>query len=209
MKQKKVRSAVPIYITAGAFMLYGLLFPLYTMRHITAALIVCALIYCLCLPFFPKKTILEEEKPEPVNTGDPEVDTVITQGRESVAHLRKLNDLIRDEYLTLQMARMEKACGQIFDTVAEHPERAGKIRKFLNYYLPTSLKLLESYKKLSEKGVEGENIRGTLDSIKNSMDMIATAFEKQADSLFADENMDITTDIEVLERVMKTEGLKE
>ena len=209
MKQKTVRSAVPIYIAAGAFVLYGLLFPLYSMRHIIAGLIVSALIYCLSIPFFPKKLIVEEEKPEPVHTGDPEADSVIEKGRESVAQLRTLNDQIRDEYLTLQMSRMEKSCNLIFDTVAEHPDRLGKIRKFLNYYLPTSLKLLESYKTLSGKEVEGENIRGTLESIKNSMDMIATAFEKQADALFDDENMDITTDIDVLEHVLKTEGLKD
>ena len=209
MKQKTIRSAVPIYIAAGAFVLYGLLFPLYSMRHITAALIVGALVYCIALPFFPKKLIVEEGKPEPVNTGDPEVDGVIERGRESVRQLRQLNDQIRDEYLTLQMARMEKSSNLIFDTVAEHPDRVGKIRKFLNYYLPTSLKLLESYKTLSAKGLEGENIRGTLDSIKNSMDMIASAFEKQADALFDDENMDITTDIDVLEHVLKTEGLKD
>ena len=212
MKQKTVRSAAPIYIAAGAFILYGLLFPLYTMRHITAGLIAAALIYCLSLPFFPKRLVLEEEKPEPVqpvNTGDPEVDGVIEKGRASVAQLRQLNDQIRDEYLTLQMSRMEKSSNLIFDTVTEHPDRVGKIRKFLNYYLPTSLKLLESYKTLSAKEVEGENIRGTLESIKNSMDMIATAFEKQADALFDDENMDITTDIDVLEKVLKQEGLRE
>ena len=209
MKQKTIRSAAPIYIAAGAFVLYGLLFPLYTLRHITAGLVAAALIYCLSLPFFPKRLVIEEEKPEPVNTGDPEVDSVILKGRESVAQLRQLNDQIRDEYLTLQMSRMEKSSKLIFDTVAEHPDRVGKIRKFLNYYLPTSLKLLESYKTLSAKGVEGENIRGTLESIKNSMDMIATAFEKQADALFDDENMDITTDIDVLEHVLKQEGLRE
>ncbi len=209
MKEIKVRSAAPIYIAAGVFVLYGLLFPLYTMRQIVAGLIVCALAYCVARPFFPVQVMQQEEKPAPVDTGSPEVDAIIEEGRKSVEQLKDLNDRIQDEYLSLQMSRMEKSCGQIFDTIAEHPERVGKVRKLLSYYLPTSLKLLESYDRLSAKAVEGETIRETLDSIKNSMDMVATAFEKQADGLYADENMDITTDIDVLERVLKSEGLKD
>lgn len=205
-----LHSAVPIYIAAGAFLLYGLLFPLYRMKHIITALIVTGIVYLIAKAFFPAKAeAIPEKPPEPVKTGDEEVDELLKNGRESMVKLRNLNDDIRDEYLTLEISRMEKAGKLIFDTIQAHPERAGKIRRFMSYYLPTSLKLLESYKTLSAHSYQGENVRNTLESIKSSMDMIATAFEKQADSLFDDENMDITTDIEVLESVLKSEGLKE
>ena len=143
-----------------------------------------------------------------MSTGNPEVDEVIRRGREAIAKLQSLNDDIKDEYVSLEISRMEKACRTIFDTIAEKPDRADDIRKFLNYYLPTSIKLLESYRKLSMQEVVGENIRVTLDSIKNNMHMVANAFEKQADNLFADEALDITTDIDVLETMMSAEGLK-
>ena len=77
----------------------------------------------------------------------------------------------------------------------------------MNYYLPTSLKLLESYSKLSATGSTQENVSSTLESIRSSMDMIARAFEKQLDHLYADEALDISTDIDVLEAMMKSEGL--
>lgn len=211
-KVKKVRSAVPIYIVAGFWLLYGLCFPLYTGKQILLAAILSAAVYCICLPFFPKKEVAApapKPRPEkPVSTGNPEVDEVIRRGREAIAKLQSLNDDIKDEYVSLEISRMEKACRTIFDTIAEKPDRADDIRKFLNYYLPTSIKLLESYRKLSVQEVVGENIRVTLDSIKNNMDMVANAFEKQADNLFADEALDITTDIDVLETMMRTEGLK-
>jgi len=209
MSQKKVRSTAPIYIAALVFILYGIFFPLYTMRHILIASVIAMLCFCIALPFFPKKLLVIEEKPKPADTGNAELNAIIDRGNEAIAKLRELNGKIRDEYLSFEIARMEKACRSIFDTVAEKPQRVPDIRKFMNYYLPTSIKLLESYLKLSVHNTEGENVRASIDSIKDSMDMIATAFEKQADRLFADENLDITTDIEVLERVMKSEGLKE
>jgi len=209
---QKVRSTIPIYIAAGFWLLYGLCFPLYTGKQIILAAILSAALYCICLPFFPKKTVVEpapKPKPEkPVSTGNPELDEIIKRGREAIVKLETLNDEIRDEYVSLEISRMEKACRTIFDTVAEKPNRADDIRKFMNYYLPTSIKLLESYRKLTSQEVAGENIRTTIDSIKNNLDMVANAFEKQADNLFADEALDITTDIEVLETMMRSEGLK-
>jgi len=212
IKVKKVSSAIPLYIAAAAFILYGLLFPLYTIKHILTGFIVAGVIGLISKAWFPAKTVRieEPEKPaEPVTTGDEEVDTMLKEGRETMQKLRTLNDGIRDAYISTEITRMEKAGKLIFDTIEKNPERAGKIRRFLNYYLPTTVKLLESYRTLSSHGYQGENIRATLESIKSSMDMIATAFERQADGLFADENLDIATDIEVLESVLKSEGLKE
>ena len=214
-KVKKVRSSAPIYIVAGFWLLYGLCFPLYTGRQILLAAILSAAIWFICLPFFPKREVSVQtpasepkKREKPVSTGNPEVDEMIRRGREAIAKLESLNNDIRDEYVSLEISRMERACRTIFDTIAEKPDRADDVRRFLNYYLPTSIKLLESYRKLSMQEIAGENIRATLDSIKNNMDMVANAFEKQADNLFADEALDITTDIDVLETMMRSEGLK-
>ena len=78
----------------------------------------------------------------------------------------------------------------------------------MNYYLPTAIKLLETYDRLSKSGSNGENVTTTLRSVENSMDMIVAAFEKQLDNLYADVAMDISTDIDVLETILETEGLK-
>ena len=86
---------------------------------------------------------------------------------------------------------MEKASADIFRFIAEHPEKATQIRKFMNYYLPTTLKLLNSYQRLSRQSARGETITSTMFNIAGMMHTVADAFEKQLDSLFGDEALDI------------------
>ena len=208
MKEKKLRSALPIYFVGLTWVLYALLFPLYTGRYILIAAFVSLAVYLVARPFFKAKVVQVEDKPKPVNTGNNEVDGIVNQGREALTRMRALGVQIKDEYIGLEISRMEKACGVIFDAVAQKPQKAPDIRKFMNYYLPTSMKLLETYQRLSSHQLQGTNINATLESVKSSMDMIATAFEKQADGMFEDEALDISTDIEVLETMMRSEGLK-
>jgi 5-bromo-4-chloroindolyl phosphate hydrolysis protein len=91
--------------------------------------------------------------------------------------------------------------------VEQRPDKLPQLRKFLNYYLPTTLKLLQSYEKLAAQGVRGQNIDQSLTAIQNLMDKIVVAFRNQLDSLFAADSMDITAEIAVMEQMMAAEGL--
>ena len=153
-----------------------------------------------------------EKKPEPEKkstTGNPEVDKIIDDGHEMIQKLRAANDAIPDEALSADIDRMERASADIFNYIAKHPEKASQIRKFMNYYLPTTLKLLNSYEQLSKQSVKGENITSTMFNIAGMMHTVADAFEKQLDSLFTDEAMDISADITVFETMLKQEGFVE
>ena len=66
------------------------------------------------------------------------------------------------------------------------PPQLPQIRKFMSYYLPTTLKLLRAYDDMSRQGVQGENITGTMERVRGMMSTIVTAFERQLDSLFGD-----------------------
>ena len=105
------------------------------------------------------------------------------------------------------MDDMEYTIGKIFDHVIAHPEKVTQISKFLNYYLPTTMKLLNTYDRMGAQGVEGENITGTMKKVEETLDMVVDAFHKQLDTLFAGEALDINTDITVMENLMKSEGL--
>ena len=85
--------------------------------------------------------------------------------------------------------------------------RAGQLRSFLNYYLPTTLKLLNTYDRMGARGVEGENITGTMQKVEDTLEMVVNAFHKQLDTLFAGEAIDVSADITVMENLMKNEGL--
>ena len=157
----------------------------------------------------PKKAE-PEKKAEPVKksaTGNPEVDKIIDEGHDYLKQLREVNNRIPDAVMSERISRMENASADIFAYIAEHPDKAAQIRRFMNYYLPTTLKLLTSYDKLSRQRVKGENIQKTMFEIEGMMETIAGAFEKQLDSLFGDDAMDIAADISVMESILKQEGL--
>jgi len=206
-RKKTVRSCLPIYIGAAAFVLFGILLPIYRLWALIVTIAISAVAFGLT-DKFTKKVVDAPAEPEPIKTGDAAADGVIAQGQKAMKKLRDLNESIRDPLLTAQINRMEIACDSIFRAIAEKPSRSGQVRRFMNYYLPTSLKLLESYRQLTSVSTGRQNVETTRARIRESMGMIADAVEKQLDNLYEDVAMDISTDIEVMESMLKSEGLK-
>ena len=145
----------------------------------------------------------EEEKP----TGNEELDKMIRDGKLAIVEMKRLDDNIPDETLSAQIRRLEEVSGQIFAQVKADPSKLPQIRRFMDYYLPTTLKLLNAYDRMGGTGVSGENIDGTMERVEQMMGTIVTAFEKQLDSLFGSEALDISADISVLETMLAREGL--
>ena len=85
-------------------------------------------------------------------TGDKIADQVITTGLEMIDTIRKENAVIPDQELTDQMNNLSDRCEQIFRTVSESPAKAPQVRKFMNYYLPTTLKMLANYRTMQQRG---------------------------------------------------------
>ena len=123
--------------------------------------------------------------------------------------LRELNDRIPGEEMSAKISRMEDLTAKIFQMAKEQPEKLGSMRKFMDYYLPTSLKLLARYEKLDAQGVEGTNISESKRQIEETMDTMITAFEKQLDKLFLSESIDISADIAAMQNLMRADGLME
>ena len=74
------------------------------------------------------------------------------------------------EKISADIVRLQQTSEKIFDYVKEHPDKLSDIRKFMNYYLPTTLKLLNAYDRMGAAGVEGANIDGTMGRIDAMMD---------------------------------------
>ena len=142
-------------------------------------------------------------------SGNEQADDVVTKGKAMLEQIRDANDAIRDPTLTRKMYELEDKCTQIFRTVAEKPDQAYQIRKFMNYYLPTTLKMLESYRIMQDRGIsESEMIRHRA-TLNRGLDMVITACQKQLDNLYRDTMLDISTDIDVLEQMLKRDGFTE
>lgn len=228
MKLVRKPSSARFYITGAVALALAIRMPMYEWYHFAVFLIVLALIFTGSsillrgkgewVPVEPPKAAKKKEEPpkkapekeaSAPSTGNPEVDKLIREGQEAIKRLRALNDAIPDESLSESIDRMERASADIFRFIAEHPEKAPEIRKFMNYYLPTTLKLLGTYQRLSSQSVRGENINSTLFNIAGMMHTVAIAFEKQLDSLFSDEAMDVSADISVFETLLRQEGFVE
>ncbi len=121
--------------------------------------------------------------------------------------IRRLNDEIKDDEVSDRIYKIEAHTKNIFDYVTDHPEAMPQIRTFMNYYLPTTLKLLESYSRIERVGVAGENMKRSKENIEKTLDMLVVGFEGQIDQLFKNESIDISSDISVLEAMMQKDGI--
>ena len=205
MKKIVHKSAIPLYAVAVTWLLYALLFPLYRLPHFLLAAAAGAVVGIVARLFC--RDTVEEVPEEPKTTGNPELDKMIEDGKKAIAEMKRLDDNIADPTISAQIVRLQQLAGKIFAQVEQNPEKLPQIRKFMNYYLPTTLKILNAYDRMGEQGVAGENISSTMHKVEGMMDTIIKAFEKQLDNLFGAEAMDISTDMVVLESMMAREGL--
>ena len=137
----------------------------------------------------------------------PEARKVVKQGKTYIDEIREANENIPDPFVSEKLYRMEEIVTRIFTEVRERPELAGRLNMLMEYYLPTTGKLLNAYRDMSEQPIQGENIRSAKAEIENSLDTINDAFENLLDSFFEDEALDLSTDISVMKTVMKQQGL--
>ena len=133
--------------------------------------------------------------------------TAVGEENDLLRQIREVNEDIENPELSRKIYRIEEITQRILEFQKEHPDKAGELRKFLNYYLPTTLKILNAYAQLENQGVEGENITATKQRIEGMMDMVVEGFERQLDKLFAGDMMDIAADITVMEQMMQGDGL--
>ncbi|WP_288620421.1 5-bromo-4-chloroindolyl phosphate hydrolysis family protein [uncultured Eubacterium sp.] len=158
------------------------------------------------LEYYEQKKIIEKEQEE--HKVSDECQKLIDEGQSYIRHIRECNDDIPGEEISRKLDKMEQLVQRIFDEVRIHPEVAPDLQKMMDYYLPTTSKLLDAYRELDKQPVAGDNIRSTKAEIEQTVDTLNVAFEKLLDSLFADRAWDISSDISVLNTMLAQEGLK-
>ena len=216
MEERTQKRVAPFYAVAVVALVWGLLLPLYAVKHYILFAVICAAVFfaveALCktggvIGAGAAKTAAPAEQPKEETTGNPELDKMLKEGKLAISEMKRLDDNIADPGISADIVRLEQVCAKMFEAVKEDPKKLPKIRKFMDYYLPTTLKLLNAYDRMSATGVSGENIDGTLVKVEGMMRNIVAAFEKQLDSLYGADALDISTDITVLETMMAREGL--
>ncbi len=213
----KRKPVAPFYAAAAVWVCYALFLPLYQGVHFVlaagASILAFAVAGALCKGSIGGTAAAQtsgektQDKPKEESTGNEALDKMLKDGRLAIAEMKRLDDNIADPGISADIVRLEQVSQKIFDEVRRSPDKLPQIRKFMDYYLPTTLKLLNAYDRMSAAGVSGENIDTTLAKVEGMMRTIVSAFEKQLDALFGAEALDISTDITVLENMMAREGL--
>lgn len=213
MAKEIKRSPAPLYFAAAVWLFWGLALPLYRPRDFLLAVIASAIAGVVGKSLYPDQTFTipdapeAEKKEEPDSTTDPEITALMAERDKALSELQRLNAAIEDPTISAQIDRLEADTQKIVAYVAERPEKLPQIRKFMNYYLPTTIKLLNAYDRMDDAGISGENIDSTKTRVEKMLGTIVAAFDKQLDALFGDEALDISTDITVLENLLAREGL--
>ncbi len=223
-KTVRKKSMWPFYLAGIYWVCYGIWFPLYRWRDFLTVAIGSVIVFIVSRLLIADKTVVIRLTPQEMLERQRQMEQEILAQKKAEAEaaasaeippeaqayleqIRQADVAIEDPAVSQKIGALEERTRHIFQVVAEKPEKQPDIRRFMNYYLPTLLKLLHSYDRMEEQEVKGANIRYTMQEIERILDTILEAFDKQFDLLFEDEAMDISSDIRVLETIFSQEGL--
>ena len=149
----------------------------------------------------------QESIPEQSAVVKTELEQLIAEGQVYIDQLRIMNDHIQGEEISAKLFRLESLLKQIYARLEEHPEQLPQLKKFLEYYLPTTLKLVAAYEEFDAMSEQGPNIVEAKAEIEKTMDTINDAFAELLNRLYRDTAFDVTTDAQVLQTMLAQEGL--
>lgn len=206
-KEVPVKSALPIWAAAAVWLIAALILPMYTPLHLVIAAALSAGAALLVKKIVPQETRLVEI---PFYTGNQDLDETVRTINASLANLSEAAKKIAaaKPESAARIGSITKTITKIRDAIIASPEDLQKIRRFLNYYLPVTEKLVSKYATLTEQDTDSQNIRETSASIESALAQVDASFVRQLDALFADDALDISTDITVLETLLARDDLK-
>ena len=226
------RQAIPVYAVGVTWLLYGLRHGLRSPRDFVVCALLSALAFLLTNALFRGKkedgAPAQTEEPRRPTSGASHVKKTGRPGKATktdepappreepagkydaiIERLNELDEQIPDPVVSAKLKQMRELAKLIFRTVAEQPEKEDKIRRLVDYYFPTTFRLLEHYVQMQDKLAGGETVREGMEKIKSLLDSMIVALQRQLDGLYRADVVDITADIRVMEQRLAAEGLTE
>lgn len=218
-RNRKSKRVGHIYAFALTWVAFALTVPLYETWQLITALISSFLVAFFVWRIGKRKDekLADKEKaqqqaeapktqPEQKNYGA-DVDAILAEGNRALSEMGRLYASIKDSDVRMKINEIMRITDKITQDAIDDPSDIPQIKKFLNYYLPTTIKLLNAYDRMSAQGIEGENLDKSMKNINEMLDTVIEAYKKRLDSLFANQALDIETDIEVMNSMLAREGL--
>ena len=148
-----------------------------------------------------------EEAMENASFEQKEIYRIKKEGQDYLKQLADIKAQIKSLDVAAKISHMEVLAARIFVCASEHPESISRTDKLFKYYFPSVMKLV--YEDMEKQPIQGENIQKSKREIEESLDTINQALEKLFDEMFQNVAMDISSDIQVLEVMLKQDGLTE
>ncbi|WP_426350002.1 5-bromo-4-chloroindolyl phosphate hydrolysis family protein [Alloiococcus sp. CFN-8] len=208
-REEIIPSALPYYFVGAVWLLYAMILPMYKWYHFIIVLLISIGVYIISSKAIPPKKVKVFIPFEPILSGDKAADELLITGRGYVGQLEEIVKGINKAQVVQEINKIISYLHRIFDHIAEKPEKARMVRRMVNFYLPSVVKILDSYEDMENQSISSENISSAMGKIERSLPDITKAMEKQLDALFMDEAMDISTDLTVLERLLSADGLRD
>lgn len=204
LQEIRKKPVLPLWLAALAWPVGALLFPVYSLWGLAATAVLSLAVYLVSARLCPDRIQYREI---PYATGSEDVDAMLAGIEKNLDALHALNDAIPDAQLSNEMDRMERAGRGILKAVEAAPDKAPQIDRFARYYLPEVVKIMAAYARMEQGGIKGDNADQIQSEVRANAATMATAFENQLDSLYSAEAMDISTDIQVLDTILKSQNL--
>lgn len=218
----KKKRVAPVYAFAGAWLLMALILPLYRVWAMVLAIFISGFSAYLAGRIAARREKSGEENARKVEAEPeqkqeaasqqkksygPEVDPIIEEGNRALGEMGRIYMSIKDTEIRGKINEIMRITDKIVQDAIHDPDDIPQIKKFMNYYLPTTIKLLNAYDRMSSQGIAGENLDKSMSNITDMLDQAIEAYKKRLDSLFENQALDIETDIEVMNRMLVREGL--
>lgn len=152
---------------------------------------------------------IEEQASEAETEEGSDEESVEALGCKYMERLRQLNDAIPGQAVSTKLERLDYLLKNIFTELKERPEKKDQMRKFMEYYLPETVRLVEAYEDFDQAGVQGENITAAKAEIEKTLDTINSAFEKLLDGLYRDAAFEASANAKVLKTILSQDGYGE
>ena len=214
---RKKKKVAPVYTFAGVWLAAACFLPLYRLWALLLTLGLAGFSAYLVGKHAGKKereaAQAEEKQQEPVKTPapqksyGPEIDSILQEGNRALSEMGRIYMSVQDVEVRKKINELMRITDKITQDAIHDPDDIPQIKKFMNYYLPTTIKLLNAYDRMSAQGIEGENLDKSMKSINEMLDQAIEAYKKRLDSLFENQALDIETDIEVMNQMLAREGL--
>ena len=217
IKPRRAKPVGHIYLFAVVWAIMAFILPVYKLSAIITIFAVAGFLSFISKPLFAKFTEkytptveevpVTEKKTEKAVSYGPEIDAIINEGKTAQKEMGRLYSSIKSPDIRQKINKIMEVSDKIVQDAIHDPADVPQIKRFLSYYLPTTIKLLNAYDRMDSQGIKGDNITSSMNRIEDMLDAAICAYEKQLDSLFANQALDIETDIQVMNSMIAREGL--